>query len=401
MPDLYKKEHELFQLLYKNTSLQVLCNKTAQLLGSPVAVGDFFWNKIAMSENFPEDDIDDQINRLRHLPECRLQNISERLFYDLQDRKPHIRELTYMRRRRICCGVFYRDRLTAFLEIPDTGENFASLDLDFVKVCSDMIGLALQFNQFPSDKAMRHPYTLLWNHFHLGPKSGRRVDWTYCSEFAAIDHFRLFWTDSSTQARAFYDAVNGLSFPHWVLPLSDGILYLADADAPDLCKKLRELAQEFGIPVGASCVFTDLNELDEAKRQAQCSCAYAQHNRVGAGLADYNDYKLQDLLSQAGKAFSLRPFCDEVLLQIREHDHAHQTEYEQTLRVYLASGQSLQATANLLFIHKNTVIYRIGKLRELFGINFGDCRQLAQLYCSFLIVEGESAVRQEQSGSDH
>lgn len=386
MPDFYEKEHELLQLLYQNTSLQGLCNKMAQLLGTPVAVGDFFRSKIVLSQDFPEEDFADQLNRLDHLPRESRQGSLERLFCSLQDRQPHMVELAYMRKRRLCCGIFHREHLMAFLEIPDTGEAFAALDSDFVKVCSDIMGLVLQFNRYPFDRSMSQPYALLWNHFNLGAEHKYSEDWRFCPEFAATERFQLLRTDAGPQAKALFRAVDGLHFQHWTLPLSDSIVCLADAGTHGLDEKVRELALTCGVVVGMSCVFTDLNDLDGALRQARCSADYARKNKMEAGLASYNDYKLQDLLAQAERAFPLDPFCDDVILRIRDHDRAHQTEYERTLRVYLMNSQSIQAAADLLFVHKNTVIYRIGKLRELFGVHFSDCRQLAQLYCSFLIA---------------
>lgn len=392
MEDLYEKEHELLRLLCQNTSLQALCDKMAELIGNPIAVGDFFRNKIVLSKHFPEDDFEDQLNRLNHMPKDSRQSILERMFYWLQDRKPRIVELTYMRKRRLCCGIFFHEQLVAFLETPDTGAAFEAIDEDFYRSCSDVMGLALHFSWFPTDKALRHPYTLLWNHFNLSSEHKHNEDWSFCTEFAAIGRYQLFWTDSAPAASAFFEAVDCLSFRHWALPIADGTLYLADADAPDLCVKLHELALDCGVAVGASCVFTDLNDLDDALRQARCSCSYSRQAGKKTGLSYYNDCKLQDLLSQAGKHIPLLPFCDDVLMQIRDHDRAHQTEYERTLRVYLMNGQSIQAAASILFVHKNTVLYRVGKLRELFGIRFGDSRQLSQLFCSFLIMDGACAA---------
>lgn len=385
--ELYEKEHELLQFLYQDSSLQGVCDKIAQLLGTSTAVGDFFRDKLVLSQSTTAEDLDDQKNRIDSISKESRKHILDRLFYTLQDRQPHLLQLPFMRKQRMACGIFRSRQLVAFLEAVDPGDAFASFDQEFFKVCCSVMSLTLQLNDFPYDKALCRPYALLWNYFNQSAKRRYNDDWRFCSELAAIDHFQLFWTDSSSQASQFYDVVSCQPFPHWALPLADGTIYLVDADAPDLCQTFRELALDCGTIVGASSVFSDFNELGLARQQAQCSSSYARKNQIGAGLAEYNDYKLQDLLTRAKEEFPLSPFCDDVLLQIRAHDRAFQTEYEQTLRTFLSNGQSIQTTAEHLFLHKNTVLYRIGKLRELFGIDFKNHRQLAQLYCSFLITE--------------
>lgn len=383
----YEKEHELLRYLYQDTSLQGVCNKIAQLLGAPVAVGDFFRNKIVLSQDTPSDDFDDQHNRLGSISKESRKHVLESLFFKLQDRQPHILQLSFMRKQRLACGIFHNGQLSAFLEAVDTGNAFADLDQEFFQECCHVMGLVLQLNAFPYDKALYRPYALLWNYFNESAQHRYNDDWRFCSELASVSCFQLFWTDATTQSKLFFNAANSFSFPFWALLLTDSIIYLADASTPNLCQKFQDLALDCGIVAGVSSVFSDFNELDQARQQAQCSWEYARKNKMGAGLAIYNTYKLQDLLSKAQKAFPLSAFCDDVLLQIRSHDLANQTEYEQTLRVFLENEQNIQKTAEVLFLHKNTILYRIGKLRDVFGINFKDYRQLAQLYCSFLIAE--------------
>jgi DNA-binding PucR family transcriptional regulator len=45
-----------------------------------------------------------------------------------------------------------------------------------------------------------------------------------------------------------------------------------------------------------------------------------------------------------------------------------------TVMTYLEQGNSLEATARLLFVHPNTVRYRLRRVTEMTGINPGDGR---------------------------
>lgn len=385
MADIFEKEHELLQLLYQNTKLQVLCNKIEELMGNPIGVGDFFWNKVVMSRSFPQEDVQDMINRLEHLPGNSRERSMEKMFYWLQDHKPRLIELPYLRNCRMVCGIFYRDRLVAYLEAPEVGPSFGGLDMELFKACADLMGLALHFNGFPTGRATCHPYPLLWNYFNQTSAQKYTEDWDHCPDFKAIRQFLLFWVEDAPESEALLGAVDCFSARHWSIPQQAGTLCLLDAGAPALPDSLEQAAVDCGALVGASDIFTGLDGLNEALRQAKSSLSFARQAGKARGAAFYNRCKLQDLFRQAGECFALHRFCDDTLLRIRAWDQDHQTEYERTLQTYLFHGQSILTTASLLFIHKNTVIYRINKLKEQFGIDFNDCGQVSHLYCSFLM----------------
>jgi DNA-binding PucR family transcriptional regulator len=59
----------------------------------------------------------------------------------------------------------------------------------------------------------------------------------------------------------------------------------------------------------------------------------------------------------------------------------------ETARVFLHSGGSFTATADQLFLHRNTVQYRIRQAEDMRGRPFGDDRldvELALLACHWL-----------------
>ena len=48
-----------------------------------------------------------------------------------------------------------------------------------------------------------------------------------------------------------------------------------------------------------------------------------------------------------------------MLRRLQEYDQAHSTALLHTLCVYLLQEQNLHATARQLFIHRNTLVYRL------------------------------------------
>jgi purine catabolism regulator len=50
-----------------------------------------------------------------------------------------------------------------------------------------------------------------------------------------------------------------------------------------------------------------------------------------------------------------------------EYDREHDSELVKTLRVFLEQNQNLARTAKALFIHYNTMRYRLERIREMLG----------------------------------
>lgn len=387
MDSFYEKEHALMQAILRNTGLQALCDQMEQMLGSPVAIGDFYRDKLVWSAGFPRDDLDDQVNRYNHMTREVREKSFEQNFRRLQDKKPHILELPFMRMRRLICGIFYHDSLVAILEAPDLDSRFQELDWDFFKLCSDLLGLTLHNHWFPTEKALSHPYPMLWNHFQHYTDRKWNDEWEYCVELASIRSFQVLWLSQNQDGKMFADAMEELPVRSWALPFQDHILILVDRKLPELWEDMTALAAKHHVTVGASDVFSSLHSLDTEKEQARCALSAARRAHNAPGLYSYNEYRLFDMLEKAGAHLDLRQFEDTVLQTIRAHDAQHNTEYEKTLRTYLMNRQNPQETARQLFIHKNTVVYRVNRLKELFCIDFNNCSQITHLYCSFLISD--------------
>ena len=81
------------------------------------------------------------------------------------------------------------------------------------------------------------------------------------------------------------------------------------------------------------------------------------------------DRPLHDLLLASVPAPVLRSSSDRLLGPLREYDDRHNAELVSTLRSFLACDGSWSACASLMYVHVNTVRYRIGRIEALTGRN--------------------------------
>lgn len=61
-----------------------------------------------------------------------------------------------------------------------------------------------------------------------------------------------------------------------------------------------------------------------------------------------------------------------MLRRLQEYDQAHSTALLHTLCVCLLQEQNLHATARQLFIHRNTLVYRLQRIRTLLQLDLED-----------------------------
>ena len=75
-------------------------------------------------------------------------------------------------------------------------------------------------------------------------------------------------------------------------------------------------------------------------------------------------------------------FRPEQIKVVEDYDARHRTELLQTLDAYLTFVDNPVAAAQSMHIHRNTLLYRINKIREMTGLDLsdGEMRLAIQLY---------------------
>jgi DNA-binding PucR family transcriptional regulator len=73
---------------------------------------------------------------------------------------------------------------------------------------------------------------------------------------------------------------------------------------------------------------------------------------------------------------------------LKKKDQESQTELLKTLEYYLVNNCKLKPTAEQMFIHPNTLNYRIRQITELTTIDFSDFNQKCQLYLDLMLRKG-------------
>lgn len=152
-----------------------------------------------------------------------------------------------------------------------------------------------------------------------------------------------------------------------------------------LMKKVNDFLSRTSMKASMSMKFNDIFEIYNAFKQCQIADDFGKKDSRAVSRFDrvYADY----VLSSIDKNIRLGVLVDS---DIRLLDPENESEREllRTLRTYLINGKNLSATAKDLSIHRHTVVYRLNKLEESFGIDLetSDEDLLFQMYLSCRIL---------------
>lgn len=143
-----------------------------------------------------------------------------------------------------------------------------------------------------------------------------------------------------------------------------------------------------GLIAGISNNFQNLQEIRKSYTQALKAADLGQMIRKEGGLYRYETMSIFHILEICeNKDYSLWDFCHPALQMLMNYDKKKNTDFLNTLYQYLNLSQNTMETANYLHIHKNTLLYRIEKIKKITGnpLNHGD--ELIKLHFSFKILE--------------
>jgi sugar diacid utilization regulator len=173
------------------------------------------------------------------------------------------------------------------------------------------------------------------------------------------------------------------------------VVILGGVDDPE--KAAHAVARFFG--PGAVVVGPRVDDLTAAHNTARAALSGL---RAAVGWPDApRPVTTDDLLPErvlAGDGHARRHLVDAVFLPLRHSSQGKGGTLIDTLTAYFESGQSLEATARALFVHPNTVRYRLRQVADVTGLSATHPREALTLQLA--LVLGRQAHRPDQDEPD-
>lgn len=384
--------------LYSGAGIQALTDTVSDIYGNPVFINDSSFKLLAMTQGvtFENEQLEQQKELGYVHPDIVDAMRRDDIDFEMGSRgeKPLVVHRPNSNEVWLFCGIRLHGIVVGFIGIPNIFREHAPRDLELLDRFSKIIAVEMEKDVFYRDtRGVRFSY-LLSDLLSGKVQSRRTVEQRARSVQWDVRRWNRIITLAdpngfipAEKAQRIAERVQHIVFgARWTTHRHNIVFFVSrdEMGGPsDMeAKGLADFLSASGLVAGVSMAFTDLLESTKYYRQTIRAIDTALLVRRPGPIYEYSEmltyYAAQSLL----KRNDVEEFCPEAIATIKSYDAEHGTELCQTLEQYLLHVGDPVAAAEALHVHRNTLLYRINKVRELTGMDLtdGNERLAAQLY---------------------
>ncbi len=132
---------------------------------------------------------------------------------------------------------------------------------------------------------------------------------------------------------------------------------------------------------------TEAENIDGSYWKAKSSFSSGESKEEFPYIWQYKPQNILELLKTTSDRVQIRDVCIQTLKCLAYPQDEMNMELRKTLKAYLECHCSIVATANKLFVHRNTIRYRIKKCQEILDNDLTDSDYCFQIQLSLLFTE--------------
>lgn len=184
--------------------------------------------------------------------------------------------------------------------------------------------------------------------------------------------------------------------------LDNCIIFLISLSSPDLMHQINQMHLNSylttnALKLGISACFQSLLEVPAFYPTAELSVRIGQQVDPNQRIFHYHDYAVYHLFDIISSPLPFYASAHSALPKLFQHDQEYHTDYVLTLRVYLSCAQDINRAADQLSVHKNTLRYRLEKIKALTGLDLESGAENALLLLGILYNRYQS-INQKGNG---
>ncbi len=149
---------------------------------------------------------------------------------------------------------------------------------------------------------------------------------------------------------------------------------------------IRQAVKGISALVGISGEFINIEQTAQYLSQAKGILEDAKKLLPGTSVVAFDDVRFCNLLLHAAEYTNLRPYQYPPLVKLIHFDEENDTNLVETLVCYLENPRKQLEVCEKLHIHRNTLYYRLAKIREITDVDIDNGYVIAQIFTSLAII---------------
>ena len=402
IPQVSMGMHILVNALFSGNGLQHLVDAAAEIFGNPVYVVDLQHKYLAISSGiFPDNP-----------------------FYSKENESPYIREegILYIRKNQLdakvrksklpiyffnemvghgtlICAIHIDGIEVGHIMLQESEHKFRQMDSELLYNFSRLVSIELQKNSvFTDNKGVMYSYFLadLLKNPNSNVKTVKnRLD-TLGFKLKADLYLMTIpassYHASNLKLEVILQNIKNILVGSLYVIYENSIVFLISKDKYQPfteyeLERLHDFLDTNHLKAGISNFFTALEEAPRFYKQALDAVKLGTHMGDDTPIYYYRDYYIYQMFRAYEKEDKeLRYLIHPGLMQLHLYDQEKGTDFTETLRNYLISPGQPSVIAKNLHIHKNTLLYRMGKIKEITGCEFITGEDFMKFNLSFKIM---------------
>ena len=160
----------------------------------------------------------------------------------------------------------------------------------------------------------------------------------------------------------------------------------------DVLRKVKSICRNQQCRAAVSDVQDSFMDTPRAYRQACETLRICDAMGFVDDVVCYGDVAAYQPYLNFASVEELEAFCHPAVITLRERDRAHSVQLLPTLSAYLKNDRDVMKTAAELYVHRNTLAYRLKRILELCPLDLDDFNVRHRLLESILVVENYDGI---------
>lgn len=152
-------------------------------------------------------------------------------------------------------------------------------------------------------------------------------------------------------------------------------------------KRVKKQIKGISLTVGIGNVGKSVDDISKSYREAEEALELGKITDGEDVITAFSELGILRLLCQFSDLSSLSNFIPTSLTRLIEYDKSNKNDLVNTLETFLKCNGNATKTAQALFVHYKTVMYRLDRIKEITKLDFEDHESMLEAQVGFKILK--------------